>query len=220
MTQVCQHMYQDHHSQGTPVEIQVIKRRLPPEQKARRDQIIACAQQLILEHGAAVSMEMVAAAAGTSRSTLYRNFTSREHLIADVTLAAGHQLIRMLSSHSMAGKTVGENVTWLCEQIAAMAKNNETFLAVCIGNLSAEDPAVIDAHEEIEDLISGLLNVATGNVILEQRERAEQTIFRYLLGCFVLATSAKMTFEDVSHDLQVLCQQMLTPIWEEPFTAV
>ena len=199
------------------MEIQVIKRRVRPDQKARRDQIIACARQLIASHGNAISMEMVAAEAKTSRSTLYRNFTSREHLIAEVTLDAGQQLIQILAAHAMPGESVGANVNWLCEQLAQAARNNETFLAVCIGNLSTEDPAVIDAQEEIENLLGEILGVAIGGAEFENRERAEHTIFRYLLGCFVLATSGKMTYEDISRDLQVLCRQMLAAIWDEPF---
>lgn len=126
-------------------------------------------------------------------------------------------MIRILSAHEMPGKSVGENVNRLCEQIVRAAQNNETMLAVCIGNLSTEDPAVIDAQEEIENLVSGMLGVAIGSAQFDNRQRAEQTIFRYLLGCFILATSGKMPFEDIYGDLQILCQQMLAAIWDEPY---
>lgn len=169
-----------------------------------------------MKQGAAVSMEMVAAAAGTSRSTLYRNFSSREHLIADMTLDAGQRMINTLGQYDMTGQTVGENVSWLCQQIALMASSNNTFLAVCIGNLSAEDPAVMDAQDEIEALISGIFAVALGNAAFKNRKIAEQTIFRYLLGSFILATSGKMTFEEIGHDLKGLCQQMMSDIWNKP----
>ena len=196
-------------------EIQVIKRRISPEQKERRDHMISCARKLMMEQGAEVSMEMVAAAAGTSRSTLYRNFTSREHLIADVTLDAGHRLISILSKRDMPGETVGDNISWLCQQLALMAKSNNTLLAVSIGNLSAEDPAVMDAQGEIEGLVSGIFGVALGGVALENRKIVEQTIFRYLLGSFILATSGKLTYEEISMDLRGLCRQMMPGVWDK-----
>jgi TetR/AcrR family transcriptional regulator, cholesterol catabolism regulator len=199
------------------VEIQVLKRRISPAQKARREHIIACTRHLITRYGTGVSMEMVASESGTSRSTLYRNFTSREHLISEVTLAAGNELIGILSGHAMRGRSVGENVTWLCEQIVVMSESNSTFLQVCIGNLSAVDPAVIDAQAEIEGLISGLLGVALGSTECAGRRNIEQTIFRYLLGCFILATSGKLTFGDISRDLIDLCRLLLAGIWEAPY---
>ena len=198
------------------MEVQVIKRRISPQQQARKDNIIACARQLIMEQGAAVSMEMVAAAAGTSRSTLYRNFSSREHLVADVTLDAGNELIKLLSAIPMPGETVGDNIAWLCEQLARMAKRNTTFLAVCIANLSAEDPAVVDAQEEIEALISRIFAIALGGAVLPDRVIVEQTIFRYLLGSFTLATTGKMTFKAISRDLNSLCLKLMPDIWNDP----
>ena len=41
-------------------------------------------------------MEAVAQASEVSRATLYRDYTSREHLLADVTLHAGRTLAKSL----------------------------------------------------------------------------------------------------------------------------
>ncbi len=67
---------------------------LTPRAKAKRQQIRTAAQTLFLEHGfAEVSTNMIASAAGVSKETLYRYFSSKEalltdclaHLIADIS---------------------------------------------------------------------------------------------------------------------------------------
>ncbi|MCB1688011.1 MAG: TetR/AcrR family transcriptional regulator [Halioglobus sp.] len=201
------------------MEVQIIKRRISPQQKERRQHIIACARQLILEQGATMSMEAVAAMAGTSRSTLYRSFTSREHLIADVTLDAGYRLIEFLEQHPPQGRTVGGKISSLCAQVSTLAAGSSTLLAVCVNNIASEDPAVIDAQHEIERLISGIFGSVLGEVPVANRGKVESTIFRYLLGSFILATTGKLTFDEISTDLADLCRNLLSAVWDRDCTA-
>ena len=164
--------------------IHVIKRRISPRQQQRREHIIACTRDLISVHGATFSMEAVAEASNTSRSTLYRYFSSREHLVSEVTLDAGNRLIDFLSRHPPSGKTLGENVEALCRQINHLAEVNVTLLATCVTNITSEDPAVIDAQAEIEQLVGGIFSGVRGDIQAVNQEMIDKVIFRYLLAGF------------------------------------
>ena len=165
-----------------------------------------------------MSMEAVAASADTSRSTLYRHFTSREHLIAEVTLDAGHRLIALLETNTLGGKTVGEAISAVCHLICTAAQRNTTLLAVCVNNLTSEDPAVIDAQEEIENLISSMFSAVLEGLSPLDRQDVERSIFRYLLGGFILATSGKLAFEALEEDMIRLCEGLLSDEWNRSCT--
>ncbi|MEV6158004.1 helix-turn-helix domain-containing protein [Nonomuraea sp. NPDC052129] len=49
-----------------------------------RDRLLSAARQVFAEHGHDVALEEVARVAGVSRTTIYRNFATREELVATV----------------------------------------------------------------------------------------------------------------------------------------
>lgn len=53
---------------------------------ARKQRILTEARRLFAEHGSEISLDSIADASGVGIATLYRNFPSREDLIAAVTL--------------------------------------------------------------------------------------------------------------------------------------
>src|SRR5919108_352324 len=61
---------------------------LPPSQRARRDRIVVAATELLAEVGyEAVQMRDVAERADVALGTLYRYFSSKEHLYAAALVA-------------------------------------------------------------------------------------------------------------------------------------
>jgi AcrR family transcriptional regulator len=171
--------------------------------------------RLIAEEGSSVSMETVASAADISRATLYRYYTSREHLLAEVTLAAGRTMISFLRANPSRGTTVGEQVEALCRTVTAVAGENEQLLASCVSNLSSEDPAVLETYREIEELVSGMLGSVIDGLAPANGSMIQTTVFRYLLGSFVLATTGKLEYAEVAENLTALCRLLLADVWSE-----
>lgn len=65
-----------------------------PEQQSRRDQIGDAAVRLFAEHGFdAVSLDDLGAAVGIAGPSIYKHFTSKQHLLLDA-LGRGHALLR------------------------------------------------------------------------------------------------------------------------------
>ncbi len=61
---------------------------------ARRRELVECALRAVRDHGAGVGMDEVAAAAGTSKTVLYRHFTDRAGLYAAVADRVDGTIIR------------------------------------------------------------------------------------------------------------------------------
>lgn len=198
------------------MQVQVIKRRISPAQLKRRAKIINCARHMLAEQGGTISMEAVAEASGTSRSTLYRNFSSREHLISEVTLDAGRRLIEQLRQNPPPGKNVGERVSALCHHISSLASANTALISACVYNMSSQDPAVIDAQDDIEQMVTSFFTSVLGEQPFADKPDLEKIIFRYLLGAFLLGTSDKLEFGRIAQELTELCQGLLGADWEKP----
>ncbi len=195
-------------------EIQVLRRRISPAQQRKRREIVDTTLGLIAAGRSEVSMESVAAAAGVSRTTLYRYYTSREHLLAEVTLAAGRNLIAHLRNNPPGGRTIGDRIESLCRRFTTIAGASEKVLASCIGNLSSSDPAVFDTYEEIENIISGVLGSVLGNLEPANGAILQTVLFRYLLGAFMLATTGKLGFDEVEAELISVCRLLMPDVWE------
>ncbi|QFU75632.1 TetR/AcrR family transcriptional regulator [Halioglobus maricola] len=195
-------------------EIVVSKRRVTPQQKAKRLEIIDETRKLLAEYGADISMEMVGAAAQVSRSTLYRYYVSREHLISEVTLEAGNRLVEYLEYDPPKGKTIGARTSYLCAQIVHVAEGSPKLLAACINNLASDDPVVTDAYVEIEQIIPRIFGTVSGTQKLQIAAEVWNTIFRYLFGGFILATTGKLSYSELAGDLAELCKSLLADIWD------
>ncbi|MFT4614596.1 MAG: AcrR family transcriptional regulator [Bacteroidia bacterium] len=194
-------------------DIQILRRRLSPERQRRREKTISQTMALMASMGTRFSMEDVASATHVSRSTLYRDFTSREHLIAEVTLAAGHALASHLGSHPPGGKTIGDRIGQLCSKVMQVAGENELLLACCVTNLSSTDPAVLDSYSEIEHVVSALMTSVLCEVKPANSGLVEPLVFRYLLGGFALATTGKIGYPQIAEELTQLCSLLLADVW-------
>lgn len=197
-------------------DIQTFRRRISPEQQQRRELILAQATRMIRLQGREVAMEAVATAANVSRTTLYRYFTSREHLLAEVTLVQGQHLLDRLIVEPPAGHTVGEKVQAMCQSIASINADNERMLDVCIHNLSSQDPAVLDSFAAIEELVSQMFTSVLRQSVPSRWLNVESVLFRYLFGSLVLATTGKISYPALAEDMNALCRSLLGDACGEP----
>ncbi len=75
-----------------------------PRGRRRREEVLAVAERLILDHGfAETTMQRVAEEAGASKETLYRHFKSKDELLLEIVLARTSDLRKALDASFESG---------------------------------------------------------------------------------------------------------------------
>ncbi|MDO4910257.1 MAG: TetR/AcrR family transcriptional regulator [Corynebacterium sp.] len=86
--------------------------------------VIATAEQLIAQHGSAVSINEIAKAAGYSKSGVLHHFPTREQLLAEVAIAVNARFDAHIESYLDPADTAPGR--WLRAYIRALCQDNDT----------------------------------------------------------------------------------------------
>ena len=123
--------------------------------QAHRALLLDAADQVFSEQGVHVALELVAARAGVSRATLYRNFPDRAALIGALLERAFGQL--ELQAEQLAGQSDGlfRLLGHLAEMVVVSAPVSDHWRAVNIGN-----PVLAKAKMRLHRMVNPLLTQA------------------------------------------------------------
>ncbi|MFO0547743.1 MAG: helix-turn-helix domain-containing protein [Polyangiaceae bacterium] len=129
--------------------------------------VLRVARRLIRRHGhEMVGMEQVARAAGVSRATMYRYFTSKEHLVCEAALAWGHELARSLSER-IGAAAHGAPLDEVVERIVAEAESNLPMVRATMASVLATGPVAeqfrVGVREMFRALLAGALGVSSSS---------------------------------------------------------
>ncbi|WP_432487208.1 TetR/AcrR family transcriptional regulator [Kineococcus sp. SYSU DK018] len=83
---------------AAPVRPDGRRTRWAEHRRARREELVTAALRAITTHGAGLGMDELAAAAGTSKTVLYRHFTDKEDLYLAVARRVNRLIVRELRS--------------------------------------------------------------------------------------------------------------------------
>lgn len=138
-------------------------RPLTRAQQARRQRVIDAAVSLGLEGGyEAVQMRDVAARGGVAMGTVYRYFSSKDHLLAATLVYWVEQLDARLAQQPAQGDTPAERVLdVLGRALRAMARQPKLVAAV-FTSMSSPDPAAVMCQQQITLLLEGIITRAIG----------------------------------------------------------
>ncbi len=109
-----------------------------------RQRIAAAAREVFAQHGLqAATMEQIAAAAGTRRSTLYNHFRDKEEILAAIAQSFGEGLVRLIERLPSPDPTRAEIDRWVREIAAfSVEERTPTILLMQLG-LAVEAPPVV-----------------------------------------------------------------------------
>jgi len=147
---------------------------LTPNQAARRNRVLDAAMDLAAEGGYdAVQMRDVAARAQVALGTIYRYFSSKDHLLAacQVELWRGR-----MAQRPPDGKTPGDRVSAFLARAMRGASSEPKRMAALITASSSPDPAVRECQIEIMAMIDRSLEDAMGDVDPDRRQRIAITL--------------------------------------------
>ncbi len=136
---------------------------LTKSQAARRERVIRAALDLGSSGGYdAVQMRDVATSAGVALGTIYRYFSSKDHLLAAAMVEWTHDLERRVSQRPPKGDTIAERVVDVLRRATrAMEKEPQLSAAVVTALLSPDRGAAI-CQEDVSASMVRILTVALG----------------------------------------------------------
>ncbi len=139
-------------------------RGLTRAQEARRQRVVDAAMTLALEGGYdAVQMRDVAAQAHVAMGTVYRYFSSKDHLLAAALVHWVEQLDTRLSQVPPRGERASERVLDVLDRaLRAMARQPRLVAAVFMA-LASPDPAAVECQQQMNALMDGIIIRAMGS---------------------------------------------------------
>jgi TetR/AcrR family transcriptional regulator, cholesterol catabolism regulator len=156
------------------VQQRVLPRSLTRAQEARRQRVIDAAMELGLEGGYdAVQMRDVAARAHVAMGTVYRYFSSKDHLLAAALVFWVEQLDARLAQVPPRGAVASERVLDVLDRaLRAMARQPQLVAAV-FASLASPDPAAIECQQQMGAVMDGIIIRAIGEP--QPPDHAERT---------------------------------------------
>ena len=123
---------------------------LSTSQEARRGRVIAAAFELGAKGGYdAVQMRDVATTADVALGTIYRYFSSKDHLLAEAQVEWVRDLSRRVAARPPKDGTVAERVTEVLRRATRAMENDPKLSAAVVTALSSPDRYVTQCQVEV-----------------------------------------------------------------------
>jgi AcrR family transcriptional regulator len=160
---------------------------LTPNQAARRERVLEAALELAAEGGYdAVQMRDVAGRAQVALGTIYRYFSSKDHLLAAAQVEMWRDQADRFAQRPPEGDSAADRVVTVVERAMRGAEREPQRTAALVTATSSPDPAVRDCQAEIMAIMDRVLETAMAEVDPDRRSQIalalRQVWFASLLG--------------------------------------
>jgi AcrR family transcriptional regulator len=160
---------------------------LTPNQAARRDRVLDAAMSLAAEGGyEAVQMRDVATRAQVALGTIYRYFSSKDHLLAACQVELWRDLADRFDRRPPSGPTAADRVVELLARAMQAAEHEPRRTAALVTASASPDPAVRDCQIQLMATMDQVLAGAMGDLDPAIKARAARTLrmvwFGWLVG--------------------------------------
>jgi AcrR family transcriptional regulator len=179
-----------------------LTRRFSHEQSAKRADARRVAAQLATEGGyEAVTMGAVADRIGIARATIYRYFTSKDHLLAEIMDEWTTRINDDLRRNPPPGKTLADRVGAAFARIIETSARNPGLTSALLLAATSSDPAAADAFPSWSAPVEIYLRTLVGNRTVEHLDEIT-TVLSYVFFSALIATALRG--KDVAEAVQVL----------------
>jgi AcrR family transcriptional regulator len=142
---------------------ETVARPLTRAQQARRQRVIDAAMSLGLEGGyEAVQMRDVAARADVAMGTVYRYFTSKDHLLAATLVHWVELLDTRLAQQPARGDHPDARVLDVLDRALRAMGRQPKLVAAVFTSLSSPDAGAVGCQQQITQLMEGIITRAIG----------------------------------------------------------
>lgn len=185
---------------------------LTAEQQDRRRRLIDAAFELGAEGGYdAVQMRDVAATANVALATIYRNFSSKDHLLAAaMTEWTGRLRDRVAQSPPRGDTATEQMIDVLRRACGAMGRQPKLSMAL-VRALSSSDAGVRHSGGEVQSSIASLGDRILGDLEPEVRADILAVIGHVWYSSLVTWANGRSTFDMVISELERTCRVLIAP---------
>jgi AcrR family transcriptional regulator len=166
-------------------------------QLERRGRVLDAAMGLAAEGGYdAVQMRDVAARADVALGTVYRYFTSKDHLLAAALVYWVDRLSDALDHTTLSGATPADRVATLLGNATRVMSTQPQLVAALLTPMSSPDPGVTECREQVAATMERMVTIAAGTpVSADLADRARMlghiwysTVLSWIHGSYDLET--------------------------------
>lgn len=137
---------------------------LTKSQVARRERVLRTALDLAAAGGYdAVQMRDVASSAGVALGTIYRYFSSKDHLLAAAMVEWVNDLERRVGQRPPKGETVASRVTDLLRRATRAMEREPKLSAAVVTALLSPDRGAAACQEEVSGSMTRIISLALGD---------------------------------------------------------
>jgi AcrR family transcriptional regulator len=183
---------------------------LTRSQAARRARVIEAAMALASEGGYdAVQMRDVAATARVALGTIYRYFSSKDHILAETLLEWNRDLERRLALRPPRGETPADRVVDVLRRASRSIERNPKLSAALITAVTAPDPAIKECQGEISQIMADILSVAMVGVDPELASGVCRVLSHVWFSALIGWVNGWENGADVGEELEVAARLLL-----------
>ena len=190
--------------------ILTVHRQLTPAQRERRLAVIEAAMELAATGGyEAVVIKDVAARAGVSLGTLYRYFSSKDHLLAEALQVWGERLGRRLAASPPRGDTPAERVASVLRRMARGVEREPELGVALTRALLSPDPGALANRDELAAEMRGWIDLALGDAPVRDREGVVSVLEHLCFAHMITLANGQRTPQEVGAELERAARLLL-----------
>jgi TetR/AcrR family transcriptional regulator, cholesterol catabolism regulator len=183
---------------------------LTRSQEARRQRVIEAAMALATEGGYdAVQMRDVAARAHVAMGTIYRYFTSKDHLLSAAQVDWAAALQRRLDQVPARGPTTADRVVDVLRRATRSMERVPRLSAAFVTAMSSADPAAAECQREVAALVTATVDRAIGDADVPDRSDIIQVIGFVWYGALVAWSVGMNPVTQIGDELEQAARLLL-----------
>ena len=183
---------------------------LTRNQEARRQRVIQAAVELATEGGYdAVQMRDVAARAQVAMGTIYRYFSSKDHLLAASQVEWAERLQQRAQMAGRVDGTPADRAVDVLRRATRSMERSPKLAAAFVTAMSSADPVAAECQREVAQLVIGTVSAAIENDDVEDREGVVLVLGYVWLGALVSWLNGRNTLPQVGDELERAARLLL-----------
>lgn len=172
-------------------------RSLTPRQTQRLISLLDAAEELTVKGGyTAVTIRDVAERAGVGLATVYRYFSSKDHLISEMSARRSQLLIEELERSPAKGRTPAERVQDVFFRMLEAAAAELQFAAAGVAAMTSGDAIASSAEYWRRVVMTSFIDAALGDDDRWDHQRLGEVLGHLFFSLMAGLSTGRMTLED------------------------